>query len=123
MRSPGPSFFSLPTTAATSRGRSCLWMAASHRCRPSLVNELFMVCGSAGGRVLRRLPQPTGTLPAPGDLERLQAGFEGVQQVDPLEPILPAQRLARELRDFVKRSQGRAVIWRGAEDRPAIRRW
>jgi len=66
LRSPGQSFFSLPTTAATLRGRSCLWMAASHRCRPSLVGELFMVCGSAGGRVLRRLRQPTGTLPAPG---------------------------------------------------------
>jgi NAD(P)-dependent dehydrogenase (short-subunit alcohol dehydrogenase family) len=31
MRWLGPSFFSLPTTAATLRGPSCLWMAASHR--------------------------------------------------------------------------------------------
>src|SRR6266446_4704325 len=34
MRSPRPWCFSPPTTAATSRERSCLWMAASHRCKP-----------------------------------------------------------------------------------------
>src|SRR6266567_4563663 len=34
MRSPRPWCFSHPTTAATSRERSCLWMAASHRCKP-----------------------------------------------------------------------------------------
>ena len=32
-RSRRPSCFSHPTTAATSRERSCLWMAASHKCR------------------------------------------------------------------------------------------
>ena len=34
MRSPRPWCFSHPTTAATSRERNCLWMAASHKCRP-----------------------------------------------------------------------------------------
>jgi Haem-degrading len=34
MRSPRRWFFSLPMTAATSRGRNCLWTAASHRCKP-----------------------------------------------------------------------------------------
>src|SRR6266446_6922103 len=33
MRSPRPWCFSLPTTAVTSRERSCLWMAASHKCK------------------------------------------------------------------------------------------
>src|SRR6266849_798690 len=35
MRSRRPWCFSHPTTAATSRERNCLWMAVSHRCRPS----------------------------------------------------------------------------------------
>src|SRR5712692_993873 len=34
MRSRRPWCFSPPTTAATSRERNCLWMAASHKCRP-----------------------------------------------------------------------------------------
>jgi NAD(P)-dependent dehydrogenase (short-subunit alcohol dehydrogenase family) len=34
MRSPRPLCFSHPTTAATSPARNCLWMAASHKCRP-----------------------------------------------------------------------------------------
>src|SRR5262249_55083479 len=34
LRSPRPWCFSPPTTTATSRERNCLWMAASHRCRP-----------------------------------------------------------------------------------------
>ncbi len=34
MRSRRPWCFSRPTTAATSRERNCLWMAASHKCRP-----------------------------------------------------------------------------------------
>ena len=33
-RSLRPWCFSHPTTAATSRERNCLWMAASHKCRP-----------------------------------------------------------------------------------------
>src|SRR5215510_15576448 len=34
MRSRRPWYFSHPTTPATSRERNCLWMAASHKCRP-----------------------------------------------------------------------------------------
>jgi NAD(P)-dependent dehydrogenase (short-subunit alcohol dehydrogenase family) len=34
MRSRRPWCFSHPTTAATSRERSCLWMVVSHKCRP-----------------------------------------------------------------------------------------
>ena len=98
-------------------------MAASHRCRPSKwASYLWFADRLREGSRAR-----SANLPAlcqrREDIERLQAGFEAVQQVDPLEPILPAQRLARELRDFVKLSQGRAAIWRVAEDRPAIRRW
>src|SRR6266478_5968878 len=38
MRSRRPWCFSHPTTAATSRERNCLWMAASHKCRPCMRN-------------------------------------------------------------------------------------
>src|SRR6266849_10869181 len=46
MRSPRPWCFSRPTTAATSRERNCLWMAASHKCRPLIAEtarEEFML--------------------------------------------------------------------------------
>ena len=33
-RSPGPSCSARPKTAATSLERNCLWMVASHKCRP-----------------------------------------------------------------------------------------
>jgi hypothetical protein len=38
MRSRRPWCFLPPTTAATSRERNCLWMAASHKCRRSAVH-------------------------------------------------------------------------------------
>src|SRR5437762_13246300 len=40
MRSPRPCCFSHPTTAATSRERNCLWMAASHKCTPLMAESL-----------------------------------------------------------------------------------
>src|SRR5882762_5871907 len=46
MRSRRPWCFSPPTTAATSRERNCLWMAASHKCRPlraETAREEFML--------------------------------------------------------------------------------
>src|SRR6267143_4109621 len=46
MRSRRPWYFSHPTTAATSRERNCLWMAASHKCRPLIAEtarEEFML--------------------------------------------------------------------------------
>ena len=46
-RLPTPWCFSHPTTAATSRERNCLWMAASHKCRPLIAEEHgFKNCSS-----------------------------------------------------------------------------
>src|SRR5918996_1331129 len=48
MRSPRLWYFSRPTTAATSRERNCLWMAASHKCRPFIAEgQGIKDCASA----------------------------------------------------------------------------
>src|SRR2546427_2468077 len=52
MRSPRPWCFSHPTTAATSRERNCLWMAASHKCRP------FIAVARATNRLRFELSEP-----------------------------------------------------------------
>jgi NAD(P)-dependent dehydrogenase (short-subunit alcohol dehydrogenase family) len=45
-----PWCFSHPTTAATSRARNCLWMAASHKCRPLIAENS---CKSTSTKELR----------------------------------------------------------------------
>src|SRR5712664_1190837 len=52
MRSPRPWCFSHPTTVATSRERSCLWMAVSHKCRPSLAEGHGIKNGSSAPHFL-----------------------------------------------------------------------
>src|SRR5215472_15297597 len=49
MRSPRPSCFSPRTTAATLRGRNCVWMAASHKCRllETIAGDLLLPCKRA----------------------------------------------------------------------------
>src|SRR5260370_28737915 len=51
-RSPRPWCFSHPTTAATSRERSCLWMAVSHKCKPSLAGGHGIKNGSSAPHFL-----------------------------------------------------------------------
>src|SRR6266478_4667450 len=43
MKSRRPSYFSLPTTPATSREPSCLWMAASRRSKPSIEENAMTI--------------------------------------------------------------------------------
>src|SRR6266852_4842879 len=55
MRSRRPLCFSPPTTAATSRERDCLWMAASRKYRPGLVEAI------RGEWVRSQREEPVGT--------------------------------------------------------------
>ena len=64
MRSRRPWCFSHPTTAASSRERNCLWMAASHRCK-RLLGGNSRVVSATHVHLTRSLKEDHHALPAP----------------------------------------------------------
>src|SRR2546426_6709287 len=81
MRSPRPWCFSHPMTAATSRERTCLWMAASHECsrfiaEGTAVRGGFFSCESDGLPRAHDCPDPRDQLPRRERLRHAVVGAE-----------------------------------------------
>src|SRR5207244_2501929 len=95
MRSPRPWCFSHPMTAATSRERNCLWMAASHKCRSftaegTALRRAFFSCESDGLPLPHGCPDPRDQLPR---RERLRHAVVGAElESENLVPFLDPPR-------------------------------
>ena len=91
-RSRRPWCFSHPTTAATSQERNCLWMAASHKCRPLIAEN------SAKEEFMLDPPPPVAVHGPGGRHEAVRHGLEVllgvVQAEDDPAGSDPAQRQA-----------------------------